>query len=182
MNSSKKEWFTAFELAGIGGLPNQPSNVTRRATKNQWVKRQVEGKRGIAFEYHYSSLPEDVQQELGFKFKLPESPSKTRDDFIVTTPTGREIGLDIKATLLKGNDGNRDELMQAIRLIEDALLNIGNQKPDESFNNIERHLVQCFRKASEEGRVAILTTAESMASLQEKKEEAKSFKDNLNAA
>jgi hypothetical protein len=30
--------------------------------------------------------------------------------------------------------------------------------------------------------MAILTTAESMASLQEKKEEAKSFKDNLNAA
>ena len=30
--------------------------------------------------------------------------------------------------------------------------------------------------------MANLTTAESMASLQEKKEEAKSFKDNLNAA
>ena len=38
-------------------------------------------------------------------------------------------------------------------------------------NNIERHLVNCFRKASEEGRVAILNIAETMAALQEKKEE-----------
>lgn len=179
---NNKEWFSANELVGLGGLPTTPQGVNKKARTQHWEKRSKNGVQGGAIEYHYSSLPEDVQQELSFKFRLPESPSKTRDDFIVTTPTGKEIGLDIKATLLKGNGGNRDELMQAIRLIEDALLNIGNKKPDESFNNIERHLVQCFRKASEEGRVAILTTAESMASLQEKKEEAKLFKDNLNAA
>ncbi|HEB5662994.1 TPA: helix-turn-helix transcriptional regulator, partial [Mannheimia haemolytica] len=62
----RKEWFTASEVAGMGNLPEQPSNVTRRATKNNWLKRQIEGKRGVAFEYHYSSLPISVQQELGF--------------------------------------------------------------------------------------------------------------------
>lgn len=68
MNSiNRKEWFTASEVAGMGGLPEQPSNVTRRATKNNWTKRQVEGKRGVAFEYHYSSLPESVQKALGFQ-------------------------------------------------------------------------------------------------------------------
>lgn len=67
MNSlNNKEWFTAFELAGLGGLPSQATNVTRRATKNDWKKRQVEGKKGVAFEYHYSSLPESVQRALGF--------------------------------------------------------------------------------------------------------------------
>lgn len=67
MNSIiRKEWFTASEVAGMGNLPEQPSNVTRRATKNNWLKRQIEGKRGVAFEYHYSSLPISVQQELGF--------------------------------------------------------------------------------------------------------------------
>ncbi|WP_409041764.1 hypothetical protein [Mannheimia haemolytica] len=31
----------------MGNLPEQPSNVTRRATKNNWLKRQIEGKRGL---------------------------------------------------------------------------------------------------------------------------------------
>ncbi|OOH92170.1 hypothetical protein BMT54_01200 [Pasteurellaceae bacterium 15-036681] len=75
MNSLKqKEWFTASEIAGIADLPTQPTNVTRRATKNNWIKRQVEGKKGVAFEYHYSSLPESVQQALGFSIVRPTTP------------------------------------------------------------------------------------------------------------
>lgn len=181
---NSKEWFSVSELLSenLKDLPSTDKGISKKADREGWQKRQRTGVRGKTFEYYVGDMPPNVQAALGFKFQLPESPSNSRDDFIVTTPTGREIGLDIKATLLKGSGGNRDELMQAIRLIEDALLNIGNKKPDESFNNIERHLVQCFRKASEEGRVAILTTAESMASLQEKKEEAQSSKDNLNAA
>ncbi|MES1135251.1 DNA-binding protein [Mannheimia haemolytica] len=50
----------------MGNLPEQPSNVTRRATKNNWLKKTNRGKKGVAFEYHYSSLPISVQQELGF--------------------------------------------------------------------------------------------------------------------
>lgn len=61
-----KEWFTAFELVGVDGLPTLPSNVTRLATKNGWLSRQVKGKRGVAFEYHYSALPFEVQQALSF--------------------------------------------------------------------------------------------------------------------
>lgn len=68
MNSSiKQEWFTAFELEGMGDLPNKATNITRRATKENWEKRQVQGKKGIAYEYHYSSLPLDVQRQLGFE-------------------------------------------------------------------------------------------------------------------
>ena len=68
MNSSiKQEWFTAFELEGMGDLPNKATNITRRATKENWEKRQVQGKKGIAYEYQYSSLPLDVQRQLGFE-------------------------------------------------------------------------------------------------------------------
>ena len=68
MNSSiKQEWFTAFELEGMGDLPNKATNITRRASKENWEKRQVQGKKGIAYEYHYSSFPLDVQRQLGFE-------------------------------------------------------------------------------------------------------------------
>ncbi|OOF50245.1 hypothetical protein BKK52_02270 [Rodentibacter trehalosifermentans] len=39
MNSSEKsEWFTAFELEGIGNLPKKATNITRRATKEEKSK------------------------------------------------------------------------------------------------------------------------------------------------
>lgn len=44
MNSyAKREWFTAFELEGIGDLPNKATNITRKATKENWKKQQVKG-------------------------------------------------------------------------------------------------------------------------------------------
>ncbi|WP_439240937.1 helix-turn-helix domain-containing protein [Lonepinella sp. BR2474] len=67
MNSSKnKEWFTAFELEDVGGLPKGASNITRKAKTENWQKRQIKGKRGVAYEYHYTSFPLVVQQALGF--------------------------------------------------------------------------------------------------------------------
>ncbi|WP_233118777.1 DNA-binding protein [Aggregatibacter actinomycetemcomitans] len=67
MNSKNaNEWVTAEMVAGMGELPKSASNVTRRATKENWVKRQKRGKRGVAYEYHYSSLPDDVKRMLGF--------------------------------------------------------------------------------------------------------------------
>ena len=75
MNSQNaNEWFTAEKLAGMGELPKSPSNVTRRATKEEWIKRQIRGKRGVAYEYHYSSLPTDVQRLLGFGLNQPQEP------------------------------------------------------------------------------------------------------------
>ncbi|WP_262404567.1 DNA-binding protein [Aggregatibacter actinomycetemcomitans] len=67
MNSKNvNEWVTAEMVTGMGELPKSASNVTRRATKENWVKRQKRGKRGVAYEYHYSSLPDEVQRLLGF--------------------------------------------------------------------------------------------------------------------
>ncbi|AEC17612.1 Mu DNA-binding domain protein [Gallibacterium anatis UMN179] len=67
MNSNiKQEWFTAYELEGLIDLPKKASNITRKATKENWIKRQIKGKKGVAFEYHYSSFPEKTQKALGF--------------------------------------------------------------------------------------------------------------------
>ncbi|PJG86185.1 Mu transposase C-terminal domain-containing protein [Conservatibacter flavescens] len=63
-----KEWFSPKEVSGLGGLPSNPSNLTRKATKENWQKRQIQGVRGAAFEYHFTSLPLETQKQLRVKF------------------------------------------------------------------------------------------------------------------
>lgn len=62
-----KEWFSPKELAGVAGLPNNPSNVTRKARSLHWIFRKIEGSKGISFEFSFNSLPEEVQAELLLK-------------------------------------------------------------------------------------------------------------------
>ncbi|WP_439240933.1 Mu transposase C-terminal domain-containing protein [Lonepinella sp. BR2474] len=63
-----KQWYSSKELAGIANLPKQPSNVTRRATKENWKKRQVGGVKGVSYEYALDSLPESVQMAIRERF------------------------------------------------------------------------------------------------------------------
>ena len=44
-----KDWVYASEIAGIGGMPKSPSNVTRKATKEGWERQQVEGVKGVSY-------------------------------------------------------------------------------------------------------------------------------------
>lgn len=167
-----KEWFSANELIEIDGLPNSPQGINKKARTQNWKKRNRDGVQGGAVEYHYSSFPEDVQRALGFSIAFPTTPH-SRDDFVINTPSGAEYGFELKAKRYSGK-ADTGELMHAVRVIEQALAQIGKTPPptqNDGLNNIERHLVNCFRKASEEGRVAILNIAETMAALQEKKEE-----------
>lgn len=59
-----KEWFTSAELATLESMPNTPSNVTRKAHKENWIKRQRTGLKGVAFEYHISSFPPETKLKL----------------------------------------------------------------------------------------------------------------------
>lgn len=68
---SLKEWYSAKELEGLNGLPNRATNITRKAVNEGWEKRDVKGVKGGGFEYHYTSLPEPVQRELGFTVQPP---------------------------------------------------------------------------------------------------------------
>ncbi|HAX5101916.1 TPA: DNA-binding protein [Escherichia coli] len=60
-----QEWFSAKELQGLAGLPSSASSISRKATNEGWKKRQIKGVKGIAYEYHISSLPDSTQAELG---------------------------------------------------------------------------------------------------------------------
>ena len=62
-----KEWFSANELKDLEGLPNSPQGINKRARTQNWIKREKDGVQGGAVEYHYSSLPLDVQRQLGFE-------------------------------------------------------------------------------------------------------------------
>ncbi|XDF79231.1 S24 family peptidase [Aliivibrio fischeri] len=59
-----KEWFSSDEISLLKGMPNTASNVTRKASKEGWKKRQKTGIKGVAFEYHISSLPKSALEEI----------------------------------------------------------------------------------------------------------------------
>jgi putative transposase len=58
-----KQWYSAFELAGLPDLPALPNNVARKAKAEKWRSRQRTG-RGGGKEYAYNSLPEATQAAL----------------------------------------------------------------------------------------------------------------------
>ena len=72
-----KLWFSAKELAGIGGLSKHPSNVNRQARKEKWQSQPLKGVKGGGVEYALSSLPESVQIELQKKFVCAASKPKS---------------------------------------------------------------------------------------------------------
>ena len=168
-----KDWVLVKDLIGIEGLAGTPQGIAQRAKKENWQRRRVAGVKGNVFEYYVGDMPPSVQAALGVEILQPTKPNQ--GDVIIRTAEG-DVSVDMKTRGLKPND-----VKQALEVIEQALSN-ANKAPSDELNTIEWHLVRCFRKASEEGKEAILSTAETMATLQEKKEEAKSFKDNLNAA
>lgn len=60
-----KEWYTASELKGLPGLAGDKSSINRKANREDWMRRQKKGTRGVAFEFHISSFPLETQQALG---------------------------------------------------------------------------------------------------------------------
>lgn len=36
----KKEWYTAMELTGLGGLPKSPQGVNAKAKRESWKKQK----------------------------------------------------------------------------------------------------------------------------------------------
>lgn len=52
-----REWLDAAELAGLEGLPETRSGVTRVATARQWRRRIITGRGGERYQYHYTAIP-----------------------------------------------------------------------------------------------------------------------------
>ena len=148
---NSKEWFSVSELLSenLKDLPSTDKGISKKADREGWDKRQRAGVKGKTFEYNVRSMPENVQQALGVG-ELPQPSSTTPDNHA---------------------DAALDAIEHATGILRAALNQPRQADENEGLNNIEWHLVRCYRKAGEDGKVAILNMAESMANLQEKKEE-----------
>lgn len=140
MNSNiKQEWFTAYELEGLIDLPKKASNITRKATKESWIKRQIKGKKGVAFEYHYSSFPEKTQKALGFTTNEAEIEKN-------------EFNLQQRIDLLE----------QKLQAIEAKSLQPVAVKP-EFLTDDEWRLVCAFRRCNVDRQLIALSAVEALA-------------------
>lgn len=67
----KKEWYTATELAEFAikeklhNFPKTSRGVNKRALSENWEKHPRSSGQGGGFEFHYRSLPIDIQEKLG---------------------------------------------------------------------------------------------------------------------
>lgn len=54
-----QEWYDARELAELRlpGLPGSKAGITRVAGSRNWNRREVSGKGGTRYQYHYASFP-----------------------------------------------------------------------------------------------------------------------------
>ncbi|EPT7427228.1 helix-turn-helix domain-containing protein [Vibrio cholerae] len=59
-----KEWYLAKELAGLEGMPKSISSVSRKASMEKWEKRQIDGVKGVTYEYNVKSFPASTQRAL----------------------------------------------------------------------------------------------------------------------
>lgn len=69
-----KEWFSIQEIIGFKGLPSSDRGIMKKAEREQWQKRQKDGVKGKAFEYHLTSLPPETQQQLRLNAALAVIP------------------------------------------------------------------------------------------------------------
>ncbi|AWX15207.1 ci repressor-like protein [Mergibacter septicus] len=159
---SKKEWYLPKDLAGIGGLSPFPSNVTRKARQEGWIKREAKGIKGGGFEFHYSSLPDKVQRALGFLKPL------TKEVGNPITPSQEDLQKRI------------DQLENKLQALETKAQGFVLPKPPEGLTNDEWQLVCAFRRCNEDRQVGLLATAEALAAQTEKeeKESTEIFKDH----
>ncbi|MCE3056983.1 transcriptional regulator [Aggregatibacter actinomycetemcomitans] len=70
-----REWLELKDLLGVAGLPETVQGVTKKAKLENWERRLIKGRKGKTYEYHYLSMPYEVQRALGFKRNIIEDPT-----------------------------------------------------------------------------------------------------------
>lgn len=145
---NSKEWFSATELAGIKGLPSSPQGVNKKARTQDWKKKNREGVQGGAVEYHYSSLPTEVQQALGFTSEQITPPQKQ-------TQQTQQLN---------------DELLQRIKQLESNLATLMEMQrsnklsnPPEGVDNEEWRLVCYYRQCNADRKMLAMSMLETLA-------------------
>lgn len=148
----KKEWYLPKDLAGIGGLSPFPSNVTRKARQEGWIKREAKGIKGGGFEFHYSSLPDNVQRALGFLKPL------TKEVGNPITPSQDDLQKRI------------DQLENKLQALETKAQGFVQPKPPEGLTNDEWQLVCAFRRCNEDRKIIAVSAVEALAAQTEKEQ------------
>lgn len=62
-----EKWFSAQQLTDLETMPSSPQGINKKARVENWEKRQVQGIRGVGYEYAFTSLPKETQAELLLK-------------------------------------------------------------------------------------------------------------------
>ncbi|EGG7024445.1 DDE-type integrase/transposase/recombinase [Salmonella enterica] len=57
-------WITIDSLASLPNIGCSRATLARRANREGWTFRQLQGKRGVSYEYEISSLPLTIQEEV----------------------------------------------------------------------------------------------------------------------
>lgn len=155
----RQEWFLAKELVGIAGLPNSQQGIHKRARAQSWKKRTRLGIKGGSLEYHYSSLPIEVQQELGFV-----EVRSCIDDQVYKSAQ----------ELLEGYKKDNQELLNQIELEKwenEQIVKLETFKMIHPFFDLEdltkqeRVLLDSFRKLPNKGKEFILSQIELLSPL-----------------
>ncbi|TGY49700.1 ci repressor-like protein [Rodentibacter caecimuris] len=159
MNSfSKTEWFTAYELEGLVDLPKKATNITRKATKENWLRRQIRGKKGVAFEYHYSSLPLLTQKALGFLDLSKKDSSELHNEKLQQRVS---------------------QLESKLQALENNAQNLLPPKLTDSLSDNEWRLVYAFRRCNDDRKIIAMSAIEALAiqTENEQKESSEPFTD-----
>ena len=101
-----KQWYSAFELAGLAGLPAFPNNVARKAKAESWQSRPRSG-RGGGYEYAYVSLPKKTQEALAHQAVEPVTPlvvNQTQQRVISNAKTTIDERTDAWLEILKAHE------------------------------------------------------------------------------
>lgn len=68
-----ERWFSAQQLTDLETMPSSPQGINKKARVENWEKRQVQGIRGVGYEYAFTSLPQETQAELLLKQSAVET-------------------------------------------------------------------------------------------------------------
>lgn len=130
---SNKEWFSAAELAGLSGMPAHATNVTRKAKSSDWSFRQVEGKKGVSYEYHFSSLPLVTQEAI-----YQQEPNlEVGGEFTSNHP---KVAADINVEVLTN-------IIEAVELL------IANKRHTVSLNKKAQVIAHLYRVCIQEDKI-----------------------------
>ncbi|EKO3906892.1 hypothetical protein GWZ48_004391 [Vibrio fluvialis] len=105
-----KEWFTSNELAGLAGMSKYASNVTRKAKSQGWRYRQIEGLKGVNYEYHVSSLPKETLAALDIKLSSGENSGIKNESISNSSSAFGDNSIDIALYEVKGKTWSKTEI------------------------------------------------------------------------